>query len=302
MSSVCSASGSGRRSPVTGEWCSSVASLASARRRWSRRSPRMSAPPFASASGAATHSSRPARSARSSRSRRARHRGQRGPRRSRACVRRRPQGIRTDGDRHRGRALGRRGDDRGAGDARHGAPSTSRCCSSSPIARTRSPRTIRCGWCSATSPRRPARRGWRSDRCRSRRCAPWPVPEGASAEELYQRTGGNPFYVTEALAEPGTAVPTTVRLAVLARASRLPHIGPRLGRRGVGGSRTGRDVAHRRDVRTVVRRRRPLRRSRRVGRRARARSRSGTRSPDWPSRPSSAKDSGASSTAVSSPR
>ena len=46
-------------------------------------------------------------------------------------------------------------------------------------------------------------------------------PERASAEELYQRTGGNPFYVTEALAEPGTAVPTTVRLAVLARASRL---------------------------------------------------------------------------------
>ncbi|HWM20879.1 MAG TPA: AAA family ATPase [Ilumatobacteraceae bacterium] len=47
------------------------------------------------------------------------------------------------------------------------------------------------------------------------------VPEGASPEELYQRTGGNPFYVTEALAEPGTDVPTTVRLAVLARASRL---------------------------------------------------------------------------------
>jgi DNA-binding CsgD family transcriptional regulator/tetratricopeptide (TPR) repeat protein len=47
------------------------------------------------------------------------------------------------------------------------------------------------------------------------------VPEGASPEELYQRTGGNPFYVTEALAEPGTAVPSTVRLAVLARASRL---------------------------------------------------------------------------------
>ncbi len=47
------------------------------------------------------------------------------------------------------------------------------------------------------------------------------VPEGATPEELHQRTGGNPFYVTEALAEPGTAVPTTVRLAVLARASRL---------------------------------------------------------------------------------
>ncbi|HEX4984396.1 MAG TPA: AAA family ATPase, partial [Ilumatobacteraceae bacterium] len=47
------------------------------------------------------------------------------------------------------------------------------------------------------------------------------VPDGASPEELYQLTGGNPFYVTEALAEPGSAVPTTVRLAVLARASRL---------------------------------------------------------------------------------
>ena len=47
------------------------------------------------------------------------------------------------------------------------------------------------------------------------------LPDGASPEELHQRTGGNPFYVTEALAEPGTSVPTTVRLAVLARVSRL---------------------------------------------------------------------------------
>ncbi|MCU1359786.1 MAG: transcriptional regulator, LuxR family, partial [Ilumatobacteraceae bacterium] len=42
-----------------------------------------------------------------------------------------------------------------------------------------------------------------------------------SAERLFNRTGGNPFYVTEALASPGDDVPTTVRLAVLARASRL---------------------------------------------------------------------------------
>ena len=128
------------------------------------------------------------------------------------------------------------------------------------------------------------------------------APEGASPEELYQRTGGNPFYVTEALAEPGTAVPTTVRLAVLARASRLTPSARCRRRRGVGGSGTGRDVAHRRDVRSVVRRRRSLRRSwcarrqrgdirvpargRPIGRRGRARR----------------TDSGASSTAASSPR
>ena len=41
------------------------------------------------------------------------------------------------------------------------------------------------------------------------------------AEEIHQRTGGNPFFVTEALATPAAAVPTSVRLAVLARAGRL---------------------------------------------------------------------------------
>ncbi len=44
----------------------------------------------------------------------------------------------------------------------------------------------------------------------------------APAEEIHQRTGGNPFFVTEALAAPAAAVPTSVRLAVLARAGRLP--------------------------------------------------------------------------------
>jgi DNA-binding CsgD family transcriptional regulator/tetratricopeptide (TPR) repeat protein len=39
--------------------------------------------------------------------------------------------------------------------------------------------------------------------------------------ELHRRTGGNPFYVTEALAAPAEHVPASVRLAVLARASRL---------------------------------------------------------------------------------
>jgi ATP/maltotriose-dependent transcriptional regulator MalT len=41
---------------------------------------------------------------------------------------------------------------------------------------------------------------------------------GADAEELFRRTGGNPFFVTEALAGGDTAVPATVRDAVLARA------------------------------------------------------------------------------------
>jgi DNA-binding CsgD family transcriptional regulator/tetratricopeptide (TPR) repeat protein len=41
------------------------------------------------------------------------------------------------------------------------------------------------------------------------------------AERLYERTAGNPFYVTEALAVPAAEVPPTVRDAVLARAARL---------------------------------------------------------------------------------
>jgi DNA-binding CsgD family transcriptional regulator/tetratricopeptide (TPR) repeat protein len=47
------------------------------------------------------------------------------------------------------------------------------------------------------------------------------APHGADADELYDRTGGNPFFVTEVLASPGDDIPTTVRLAVLARAGRL---------------------------------------------------------------------------------
>lgn len=41
------------------------------------------------------------------------------------------------------------------------------------------------------------------------------------ARQLHARTGGNPFFVTEALAQPGRAVPETVRDAVLARAATL---------------------------------------------------------------------------------
>jgi DNA-binding CsgD family transcriptional regulator len=40
-------------------------------------------------------------------------------------------------------------------------------------------------------------------------------------EQLFERTGGNPFFVTEVLAAGGPDVPATVRDAVLARASRL---------------------------------------------------------------------------------
>ena len=47
------------------------------------------------------------------------------------------------------------------------------------------------------------------------------APYGADPAELYARTGGNPFFVTEALAAGNETIPPTVRDAVLARASRL---------------------------------------------------------------------------------
>ena len=46
-------------------------------------------------------------------------------------------------------------------------------------------------------------------------------PRGVDAEELYRKTAGNPFFVTEALAAGGEEIPDTVRDAVLARAARL---------------------------------------------------------------------------------
>jgi DNA-binding CsgD family transcriptional regulator/tetratricopeptide (TPR) repeat protein/energy-coupling factor transporter ATP-binding protein EcfA2 len=42
-----------------------------------------------------------------------------------------------------------------------------------------------------------------------------------SPEELYDLTGGNPFYVVEVLSDDGTEVPASARDAVLARAARL---------------------------------------------------------------------------------
>ena len=50
--------------------------------------------------------------------------------------------------------------------------------------------------------------------------------DAVAAAELYAVTGGNPFFVTEALAAPGT-LPQTVCDAVLARVSRLDETGQR---------------------------------------------------------------------------
>jgi predicted ATPase/DNA-binding CsgD family transcriptional regulator len=47
-------------------------------------------------------------------------------------------------------------------------------------------------------------------------------PTGVDAAELFRKTGGNPFFVTEALAASEVAIPLTVRDAVLARVARLP--------------------------------------------------------------------------------
>lgn len=44
---------------------------------------------------------------------------------------------------------------------------------------------------------------------------------GLDTGELFERTGGNPFFVAEVLANPGPAVPASVRDAVLARAAAL---------------------------------------------------------------------------------
>ena len=52
--------------------------------------------------------------------------------------------------------------------------------------------------------------------------------DGIEADELYRRTEGNPFFVTEVLAAGGQSIPATVRDAVLARAGRLSPSGRRL--------------------------------------------------------------------------
>jgi DNA-binding CsgD family transcriptional regulator len=49
-------------------------------------------------------------------------------------------------------------------------------------------------------------------------------PHGVEADELYRRTAGNPFFVTEVLAAGDDQIPPTVREAVLARAARLSSV------------------------------------------------------------------------------
>ena len=73
----------------------------------------------------------------------------------------------------------------------------------------------------ATWRRRAERRGSACSRSRSTAVRQLAEPLGASADDVYSLTGGNPFYVTEALAAPPGSLSTSVRLAVLARASRL---------------------------------------------------------------------------------
>jgi DNA-binding CsgD family transcriptional regulator/tetratricopeptide (TPR) repeat protein len=46
-------------------------------------------------------------------------------------------------------------------------------------------------------------------------------PSGVDADALYRKTGGNPFFVTEALASGGAEIPPTIRDAVLARCARV---------------------------------------------------------------------------------
>ena len=68
--------------------------------------------------------------------------------------------------------------------------------------------------------------GTHVDRIRLARLSPETVSMMAAehdvrGDELYRKTGGNPFYVTEALAGDAEHVPETVRDAVLGRAARL---------------------------------------------------------------------------------
>jgi DNA-binding CsgD family transcriptional regulator/tetratricopeptide (TPR) repeat protein len=53
-------------------------------------------------------------------------------------------------------------------------------------------------------------------------------PFGADEVELYRKTGGNPFFVTEVLSSGEARIPPTVRDAVLARVSRTGRAGRRL--------------------------------------------------------------------------
>ena len=86
--------------------------------------------------------------------------------------------------------------------------------------------------------------GWRCRRCRARRSRRWPRAPGADAGALHRVTGGNPFFVTEALAAPADAVPATVVDAVLARLGRLsPDCREALEQLSVVPSRVGFELA-----------------------------------------------------------
>jgi ATP/maltotriose-dependent transcriptional regulator MalT len=66
----------------------------------------------------------------------------------------------------------------------------------------------------------------RIQRCELPRLSPEAVaqlaePHGIDADELYRRTAGNPFFLSEVLASGDREIPPTVRDAVLARAARL---------------------------------------------------------------------------------
>src|SRR5207248_1837737 len=54
------------------------------------------------------------------------------------------------------------------------------------------------------------------------------APDGVDAADLYAKTAGNPFFVTEVLASRSADVPATIRDAVLARAARLDASGREL--------------------------------------------------------------------------
>ena len=68
-------------------------------------------------------------------------------------------------------------------------------------------------------------------RCRRTRWPRWPARASTPAR-CTGATGGNPFFVTEALAAGGADLPATVRDAVLARAARLDSGGAGAARRG----------------------------------------------------------------------
>src|SRR5262249_43287265 len=53
-------------------------------------------------------------------------------------------------------------------------------------------------------------------------------PHGVDARTLYERTGGNPFFVVEVLSSPSQEIPESVRDAILARAARLTPTARRL--------------------------------------------------------------------------